>query len=196
MSSTTSNAPVLARLSKLRRRVKRLLRKHELFVVGELARLKLEALDVTNLRGLGSNPIYQQIQGLRWESAARPDFDDERRNEIAYAFLGALSDRLQLVEDLAPVKRRVGIYTRKTSKQMDRERRIRSVIQRGVMGPKYCKILDQEGIKPPPIWIDEGCPATYTDAYRSGSQWQKRIQNEKSKALRRASHSPNSPQAS
>lgn len=195
MPGIASNV-VHARLKKLRRCLERILQKGNPFMF-KGKQWQQEALDLTNLFGLGSNPVYQQIEKLNWVSAVRFDLDLERRTESAYAFVRALLDRLQLVEQLATRKRTGRSYKRKSAKQMDRERQMRFVIQKGVKGLEYCRLLDQEGIKPPPTWKDEACPATYTEAYKSGPKWQKRIQDEKSKlSLRGVSNSPNSPRAS
>jgi hypothetical protein len=42
----------------------------------------------------------------------------------------------------------------------------------------YCRALEIEKIPPRPEWIDEGCPATYPEAYKI-EKWRKRIHDEK-----------------
>jgi hypothetical protein len=49
-------------------------------------------------------------------------------------------------------------------------------------GIDYCRFLQRCGISPQPNWVSEGCPKTYPEAYEAGQPWQKRIQDEKSRA--------------
>lgn len=62
-------------------------------------------------------------------------------------------------------------------------------IQCGLMGRKYCTALDERRLKIPAEWIEEGCPATYSEAYLQG-KWRQRIQNEKSKYGAKYSDAP------
>jgi hypothetical protein len=61
-----------------------------------------------------------------------------------------------------------------------RERQIIAVIKThpDAKGPDYARELDRAGIEPPTVWIEEGCPRTYAEAYRN-RKWATRIQNEK-----------------
>jgi len=68
---------------------------------------------------------------------------------------------------------------RKTKLQEKREGVIFAAIQAELKGPKYCGSLDRGGLGPPVSWVSEGCPRTYSAAYKAGCPWQKRIQDEK-----------------
>ena len=66
-----------------------------------------------------------------------------------------------------------------------RWKKIREVAARGVIGKRYCEILDVEGLPTPPRWQNEGCPKTYAEAYKL-PKWRVRITDEKNKATHRA----------
>ena len=68
----------------------------------------------------------------------------------------------------------------------NREKTILEVIQRGSKGLAYCRELDTEGIKCRRTRSWQRCPTTYPAAYQAGSPWRHRIQDEKSKILRKA----------
>jgi hypothetical protein len=78
------------------------------------------------------------------------------------------------------VVRKRKAYQRLDREELRRRKQIRGVMQKGKRGRPYCQLLDNEGIKPPRKWLEEGCPDTYGEAYKS-SKWRKRIQDEKSR---------------
>jgi hypothetical protein len=73
-----------------------------------------------------------------------------------------------------------GIRQPKNAKprELKKLRKIRLVIDRGLKGVPYCQELDHEGVTPKRKWIEDGCPNTYTTAYKD-PKWRKRIQQEK-----------------
>jgi hypothetical protein len=54
-----------------------------------------------------------------------------------------------------------------------------AAIKLGHKGPSYCSFLHVHGIKP--RWPD-GDPTSYPQAYKIGPRWQKKIQDEKTRA--------------
>jgi hypothetical protein len=81
---------------------------------------------------------------------------------------------------------------RRARKQSSREKLRDAVMFTAIMdrleGIKYCRFLQQRGISPQPNWFSEGCPKTYPEAYEAGEPWQKRIQDEKSRARKKLLH--------
>lgn len=65
-----------------------------------------------------------------------------------------------------------------TKPELKRRNVIFGAIQSGLKGPRYCSELDRRQLALPFAWIEQGCPATYTQAYRD-ARWRKRIQDEK-----------------
>lgn len=65
-----------------------------------------------------------------------------------------------------------------SKKQLRRTEVIFGAIQAGLRGPRYCSDLDGRRLSPPEPWKEDGCPDTYTLAYRD-IRWRKRIQDEK-----------------
>jgi hypothetical protein len=87
------------------------------------------------------------------------------------------SERLEIaVRQSEP--RRVHREVHKTKTELHRQSVIFGAIQAGLRGRKYCSELDSRRLRLPPLWTEEGCPATYAEAYRSPA-WRKRIQDEK-----------------
>ena len=86
------------------------------------------------------------------------------------------------IEKLEESKRKAA----KSVQLTDREQRIWQVIQRGAKGLQYCRELDSAGITPLRKGIWKDCPRKYESAYRQGELWRHRIQDEKSKARRKA----------
>jgi hypothetical protein len=78
----------------------------------------------------------------------------------------------------APVKRKP---VRQNKAQLNRQRVIFGAIQAGLKGLKYCHELDRKRLSVREIWIEEGCPRSYAEAYRAGEPWKKKIQDEKSR---------------
>jgi len=71
-----------------------------------------------------------------------------------------------------------------------RRRVIFAAISMNDEGLKYCKTLDEQKLAIPADWSQKGCPKTYTDAYRTGQPWQKRIQDEKSRYKKKYDQTP------
>jgi hypothetical protein len=76
-----------------------------------------------------------------------------------------------------------------TATQKKKLRVIFGAIQSKLRGPKYCAELDRRGLSPTPGWKEEGCPETYTQAYRH-TGWRKRIQDEKYRFSRQYDATP------
>jgi hypothetical protein len=74
--------------------------------------------------------------------------------------------------------RRPGPKTIKNKSQSHKTRVVFGAIQSELTALRYCAVLDERRVRLPDPWIEEGCPATYTLAYRD-SKWRKRIQDEK-----------------
>jgi hypothetical protein len=149
---------------------------------------KRDALDELNRRGLSGNPIYSEIERkVSFPSANREDSSEVRGLIFRYCSpsLQFLKGRLELAAQLRKREQRRG-HERKTSKEIEREKKIFAVIKKGLTGRRYCVVVENEGIKPRQRWIEEGCPASYADAY-SLPKWRKRIQNEKNKIAQRYS---------
>jgi hypothetical protein len=160
--------------------------------------LKRDALDALNQCGFSNNPIYSQIEReVTFPPLSRflfplgkpivqPPKDSEMKLLRGYCspsleiLRSRLEQALKLLSHRRPHDRRRPSFRKKTDQQLVREKQIRAVIQKGKVGRRYCLLLDQEGIKPRQTWRDEGCPASYAQAYQS-DEWRKRIQNEKSK---------------
>jgi hypothetical protein len=68
----------------------------------------------------------------------------------------------------------------------DREKTIWTVIRQGLKGMRYCRELDDAGIKSRKSGSWKGCPGTYPAAYQAGAPWRHRIQDEKTKIRRKA----------
>jgi hypothetical protein len=66
-----------------------------------------------------------------------------------------------------------------TKAQENRRRRIFGVLQMGYKGRKYCQALDDRKLPIPEPWRKNGCPRSYSEAYRSDN-WKQSISNEKS----------------
>ena len=73
--------------------------------------------------------------------------------------------------------------TRKAKMPTLHESKRRGIIQGATQandkGLKYCKTVDERKLAIPADWLQGGCPKTYTEAYRVGQPWRKRIQDEK-----------------
>jgi len=67
----------------------------------------------------------------------------------------------------------------KPPKLLKRDTVIFAAIKIGHKGPSYCSFLHEHGIKP--RWPD-GAPTSYPQAYKIGPPWQKKIQDEKTRA--------------
>ena len=68
------------------------------------------------------------------------------------------------------------------------EQKIWDVIEQGgasLKGEMYCRELARAGVKPPMTWRDDDCPSSYLKAYAEGPPWRKRIQDEKSRIVRK-----------
>jgi hypothetical protein len=102
--------------------------------------------------------------------------------------LGALLDstaRTKFVEEIADrVVERIGGSAKKTrnkrpKKPARRDAIIFAAIALGLQGTKYCAFLQERGLKPK--WSDSGPPG-YVRSYEHGGVWQKKVQDEKSRA--------------
>lgn len=99
------------------------------------------------------------------------------------------SQRISLTYSAAPIHPK---GTPKALTAIEKKKRgvIFGAIQAGDEGPKYCKTVDERKLKIPPEWIQGGCPRTYTEAYRAGQPWKKRIQDEKSRYKKKYDQTP------
>jgi len=77
-----------------------------------------------------------------------------------------------------------------TATEKKRRKVIFGAIQANDKGLKYCKTLDERNLAIPAEWRQGGCPKTYTDAYKAGQPWQKRIQDEKSRYKKKYDETP------
>ena len=77
--------------------------------------------------------------------------------------------------------------SRKSAKELARQQAIAEIITEfpSLKGPEYCSKVDERLDLPQTrqAWRDEGCPATYSKAYRD-PQWAVRIQKEKNQIAR------------
>jgi len=71
--------------------------------------------------------------------------------------------------------------TARNSSLTEREKKIWTVIARGVKGLQYCRELDSEGVRPPRTGVWRGAAGKYSAAFKMGAPWPHRIQDEKSK---------------
>lgn len=79
--------------------------------------------------------------------------------------------------------------TKRLQKLKRRDAVIFAAILKGLRGVKYCAYLHDRGLKPK--WSESG-PTSYTKSYEMGISWQKRVQDEKSRAATRMSRHPES----
>jgi hypothetical protein len=91
-------------------------------------------------------------------------------------------------DGMTPVKKRVP--KKLTKSETNRRAVIFGAIQAKDIGLKYCKTLVGQKLAVPEDWIQDGCPKTYTDAYRAGQPWRKRIQDEKSRYKKKYDETP------
>lgn len=189
MPSQDKRATLAQEHARLLGRFNELLDKDRNTHVSEVNALKQDVLDFLKKLGLSRNPIYSEVENvdfceLPFAGPSRQTMFDAK----CYDRLRFLKSRLELAPEL--VKRRRGTRRReprKTATEIQREGRIRAIIRKGRTGIRYCKLLDVEGITPPPKWVEDRCPATYTKAY-ADPQWRKRIQDEKSRLGKLASN--------
>jgi hypothetical protein len=73
--------------------------------------------------------------------------------------------------------------------EMKRRAVIFGAIQAGLKGEKYCSALDGRRVQLPGNWIEDGCPDTYTQAYKD-KRWRQRIHDEKSRYRERYGDTP------
>jgi hypothetical protein len=76
------------------------------------------------------------------------------------------------------IKGRKKVLTRAESQ---RYKVIFGAIESGLKSLNYCRMLDERRLPVPTTWTECGCPSKYVDAYKTGSKWQKRIQDEKNR---------------
>jgi hypothetical protein len=99
--------------------------------------------------------------------------------------------RTKLAEEIADrVIERIGRCAKKTrnkrpKKSDRRDTIIFAAIALGLKGAKYCAFLQERGLRPK--WSDSG-PTSYTRSYELGGAWQKKVQDEKSRASARMTH--------
>ena len=72
---------------------------------------------------------------------------------------------------------------------MKRRAVIFGAIQAGLKGEKYCSALDRRRVQLPGTWKEDGCPDTYTQAYKD-KRWRQRIHDEKSRYRERYGDTP------
>jgi 7-cyano-7-deazaguanine synthase in queuosine biosynthesis len=92
--------------------------------------------------------------------------------------ISAAGDRI-LDYLLSRVASRVPARPAKRRKLVKRDIVIFAAIKLGHKGPRYCSFLHEHGIKPQ--W-PEGAPTSYPQAYKIGSPWAKKIQDEKTRS--------------
>jgi hypothetical protein len=76
-----------------------------------------------------------------------------------------------------------------SSNKRERQKTIRNVSSRDVVGKDYCAVLDAEGVSTKKSWQRDGCPKTYLKAYEhpdpaKRKRWRALITDEKYKATR------------
>jgi hypothetical protein len=91
----------------------------------------------------------------------------------------------------APMKRR-GISISPKKLLTARERKIAAVIRTRIKGRAFARALDNEGLRVPPPWSENGGPKTFEAAYLLDNKYKQRIQVLKSKVAKRA-NLPNLP---
>jgi hypothetical protein len=124
--------------------------------------------------------------GTRFESV---NLRTERISELSADYctkLIAQSTPETIIKNIPRSKRPIKPLT-KVQKQ--RRKVIFGAIQSKNKGLKYCKTLDERNLAIPAGWIQDGCPATYSEAYRVPT-WRKRIQDEKHRFGKLYSNTP------
>jgi hypothetical protein len=77
-----------------------------------------------------------------------------------------------------PEPRRASQKLHKTKAELQRTRVAFGAIELSLRGAEYCAALDERKMRLPERWKEEGCPSTYTEAYKL-DKWRNRIHNEK-----------------
>jgi hypothetical protein len=92
----------------------------------------------------------------------------------------AASEELQQMSRTASSQKTFNpVRRRKKIKLTAREETILEILKKGeTHGIVYCTALELKKIPPRREWIEENCPATYPEAYKS-RKWRQRIQDEK-----------------
>jgi hypothetical protein len=149
-----------------------------------------------------SDPIFLKAASGRW---AQYDQIFLRSGELVSS-IKAVSNRLETLRKVWRIRLRVESDKQEHKQRLERQsasakparpaaprkRRaadpkreaiIFGAIQAKYEGPKYCKELDDRGLKIPQRWED--CPPSYVQAYRQSPEYRKKIQDEKTRYRRK-----------
>jgi hypothetical protein len=77
----------------------------------------------------------------------------------------------------------------KTRSELHRKGVVFGAIEAGLTGAKYCSAMDERKVRVPDRWKEDGCPSTYTEAYKL-PKWRNRIHNEKHRIRKQYDEAP------
>jgi hypothetical protein len=121
-----------------------------------------------------------------WKAEARRYLGEQKA-----AFTKAVSDhklRSIPIENAGPSSHRPN--RKRTKLQIRRDGVVFGALQAELKGLKYCSHLDRCRIRPRQEWQSDGCPDTYSAAYKQGKIWQKKIQDQKHRFFLRYNDTP------
>jgi len=166
-----------------------------------LRSLRRDVLDWINVCGLAGNPVYGDVAALEpfpvlWIAGSNSQKAEiSRRRTFLEQLARLVGLAVRIIESQSTKPRIERIQRPRRPRYISkREKKILEVIKRGVEGRTYCIVVDNEGVAAPRPWIDDGWPGSYVKAYDSTGHidWKKRIQDEKSRVLKKAKQFPSS----
>ncbi len=130
----------------------------------------------------GLDQRFVEEKQQRWLENLNAELENRRHAKEKMHLLETIAEQAKVSSHAATTKGGPSKQVQLT----DREKRIWEVIQRGPEGLTYCRELDNAHVAPLRNGIWKHCPQRYTAAYKLGSPWTHRIQDEKSKIRRKA----------